>query len=45
VMLQRLVLTWGHARRLAVLLHELIQMHDKNHGPRSPAPPANPSQT
>jgi hypothetical protein len=45
VMLQRLVLTWGHARRLAVMLNNLIQLHDKNHGPHPPASSANPPQT
>ena len=33
VMLQRLVLTWGHAKRLAVMLRDLVQLHEKNHGP------------
>ena len=36
---QRLVLTWNNARRLAVMLHELIQLHDKAHAPRQPTPP------
>ncbi len=42
VMLQRLVLTWNNARRLAVMLHELIQMHDKTHAPRNPDQPTPP---
>jgi hypothetical protein len=33
VMLQRLVLTWGHAQRLARMLHDLLQRHEQTHGP------------
>ena len=32
VMLQRLVLTWGHAKRLALMLRDLVQLHEKSHG-------------
>ncbi len=35
-MLQRLVLTWNNARRLAAMLNELIQLHDKAHAPCHP---------
>jgi hypothetical protein len=40
VMLQRLVLTWGHAKRLALMLRDLVQLHEKSHGP-VPLDPAN----
>jgi hypothetical protein len=49
VMLQRLVLTWSHAKRLALMLRDLVQMHEQNHGtiplvniqrPANPPPPS-----
>jgi hypothetical protein len=40
VLLQRLVLTWGHAQRLARMLHDLLQRHEQTHGP-IPRPTAN----
>ena len=41
VMLQRVVLTWGHAKCLAVMLRDLVQLHEQSHGP-IPLDPANP---
>ncbi|HEY7426823.1 MAG TPA: DUF3467 domain-containing protein [Gemmataceae bacterium] len=50
VLLQRLVLTWGNAKQLARMLHDLIQRYEQTHGPirrananRPPNPPANAS--
>jgi hypothetical protein len=52
VMLQRLVLSWGSAKRLAVMLRDLVQMHEKTHGVialanpnRTANPPPPPPQT
>jgi hypothetical protein len=45
MLLQRLVLTWPNARRLAGLLHELLQLHDKAHAPRHPDNPNRPPNT
>ena len=45
VMSQRLVLTWGHAKRLALMLRDLVQLHEKSHGPiplDNPNRPTNP---
>lgn len=39
VMLQRLVLTWSHAKRLALVLRGLVQMQEQNHAANPPAPP------
>jgi hypothetical protein len=39
VLLQRLVLSWGNAQRLARMLHDLLQRYEQAHGPlRRPNP-------
>ncbi len=38
VLSQRLVLTWNNAQRLARMLHDLIQHHDKRALPPTPPP-------
>jgi hypothetical protein len=40
VMLQRLVLTWGHAKCLALMLRDLVPMHEKISDPSPSTMPA-----